>query len=130
MMPRYEPTDEQRKTVRALVGYGLRHEQICEVIINPRTKLPITEKTLRHHFKKEISEGGITANSLVAQSLFAKATGNGPSAVTAAIFWLKCRAGWKETNILEHVGKDGDPIERKPTQQEIEDAIKAISDKV
>lgn len=113
MMPKYEPTDEQRKTVRTLVGYGLRHEQICEVVINPRTQLPITEKTLRHHFKKEIREGGITANSLVAQSLFAKATGNGPSAVTAAIFWLKCRAGWKEVQVHEHTGADGGPIETK-----------------
>lgn len=31
---------------------------------------------------------------------------------------------------MEHSGPNGGPIERKPTQQEIEDAIKAISDKV
>ena len=29
---------------------------------------------------------------------YRKATGEGREAVTAAIFWLKTRAGWRETN--------------------------------
>jgi hypothetical protein len=33
----------------------------------------------------------------VAESLYRKATGEGRESVTAAIFWLKTRAHWKET---------------------------------
>jgi hypothetical protein len=29
----------------------------------------------------------------------------------AAIFWLKTRAGWRETNIIEHSGPQGGPLE-------------------
>jgi len=32
-------------------------------------------------------------------------------AVTAAIFWLKTRAGWRETSLYEVSGRDGGPIE-------------------
>ena len=35
----------------------------------------------------------------VAESLFRKATGDGSQAVTAAIFWLKTRARWKEPTL-------------------------------
>ena len=31
--------------------------------------------------------------------------------MTAAIFWLKTRAGWKETTAHEIGGRDGEPIE-------------------
>jgi hypothetical protein len=38
---------------------------------------------------------------VVAENLYRKATGEGREAVTAAIFWLKARAGWRETQIHE-----------------------------
>jgi hypothetical protein len=31
--------------------------------------------------------------------------------MTAAIWWTKCRMGWKETIREEHTGPDGKPIE-------------------
>jgi len=37
----------------------------------------------------------------VAENLYRKATGEGREAVTAAIFWLKTHAGWKETVVQE-----------------------------
>ena len=37
----------------------------------------------------------------MAESLFRKATGDHRQAVTAAIFWLKTRAGWKEASVHE-----------------------------
>jgi hypothetical protein len=42
---------------------------------------------------------------------YRKATGDGREAVTAAIFWLKTRAGWKDTTAHEISGKDGGPVE-------------------
>ena len=60
-----------------------------------------------------IEEPGATAavkaNSMVAQSLFNRAVkGDGAAATSAAIFWLKARAGWRERVVQEHTGPDGE----------------------
>ena len=58
-----------------------------------------------------------------AEFLFEQATGqrgDGSAAVTAAIFWLKTRARWKETIATEHSGPDGKPIEIADQSAEIE----------
>jgi hypothetical protein len=52
----------------------------------------------------------VKANACVAESLYRKAVGEGREAVTAAIFWLKTRAGWKETSTPEFTGKDRQPL--------------------
>jgi hypothetical protein len=44
---RFVPTTEQRDNVEALTGYGIPHEEICRLVINPRTGRPIDDKTLR-----------------------------------------------------------------------------------
>jgi len=40
----------------------------------------------------------------VAESLFRKATGEGSQSVTAAIFWLKTKGGWREMPQTHEVG--------------------------
>jgi hypothetical protein len=77
-------TDEQRKTVRAMSGYGIPHDDIA-------TLLEIDPKTLRKHFRRELDRGSIEATAKVAQSLFNMATVE--KNVAAAIFWMKARAG-------------------------------------
>jgi hypothetical protein len=59
-------------------------------------ELKISPKTLRKHYREELDTGATKANVKVAESLYRKATGDGPQSVTAAIFWLKTRAGWKQ----------------------------------
>ena len=44
------------------------------------------------------------ASTRIAESLYRKALGDGAQSVTAAIFWLKTRAHWKETNVHEVSG--------------------------
>lgn len=78
-------------------GFGVPEDDIA-------LSLGISAPTLRKHYRSELDLGHIKANSAVAQSLYKKALGDGTSAVTAAIFWLKTRAGWKETVVNEHVG--------------------------
>jgi hypothetical protein len=56
----------------------------------------IAETTLRLHYRAELDRGLIVANTKVAGNLFKIACGEGREAVTAAIFWLKTRAGWSE----------------------------------
>ncbi|MGC9239812.1 MAG: hypothetical protein ACP5D5_09135 [Acidithiobacillus sp.] len=113
--PRFQPTPEQREMVRMLSGVGTRAADICLLVKNPATGKPIDEKTLRLHFREELDEGAVQANARVAKTLFNFATDpkGGMKAVTAGIFWLKTRSGWKETAGLEVSGPDGGPV---PTQ--------------
>ena len=59
--------------------------------------LAIDPKTLRRHYREELDTGQIKATAKVAEFLFRKATTEGPQCVTAAIFWMKTRGGWRET---------------------------------
>ncbi len=101
--PSYQPTPEHKKMVSTLCGFGVPVDDICKVIENPSTGRPIDKKTLYKYYKNELDTGHIKANSKVAGNLFNIATGTTPQAVTAAIFWLKCQAGWKDK------GKDAGP---------------------
>jgi len=105
--PPFRPTDEQRRNVETLAGLGLRHQDIRLLVINPSTGKPIEEKTLRRRFAQELASGAPKANAKVAQSLFQKAIGNGPQAVTAAIWFSKCRMGWMEKQSVEVEVKAG-----------------------
>jgi len=61
-------------------------------------------KRLRKHYREELDTGHIKATAKVAESLFRKATTDGAQSVTAAIFWLKTRGGWRETPQDHRVG--------------------------
>lgn len=73
----------------ALSAYGVPQDEIGKVV-------GISKPTLEKHYRGELDRAQSEANARVAESLFRKATGDGPQAVTAAIFWLKTRAQWKE----------------------------------
>jgi hypothetical protein len=102
--PRHKPDPASRRQVEALAGYGVPEAEIGEVI-------GVDPKTLRKHYRPELRQGHTKANAKVAESLYRKATGEGPQSVTAAIFWLKTRAGWREPITHEISGRDGAPIE-------------------
>lgn len=97
----FQPTRGDRARVKKLVGFGLRQEEIAQLVMNRTTGKPISEATLRKHFAHELAIGASEANSKVAESLFRKATGDGPQSVTAGIWWTKCRMGWKERVVAE-----------------------------
>ena len=98
MTLQHRPTQAQRTMVEQLSAFGTRQVDIAMV-------MKITANTLALHYREELNTGMIKANAKVAASLFKIATGNGKSAVTAQIFWLKTRAGWKDTTVVEHVGE-------------------------
>jgi len=83
------PTAEQRRQVEAMSAYGIPELDIARVI-------GVDRMTLRKHYRDELDLGHVKANAKVADNLFKIATGTGREAVTAAIFWLKVRAGWSE----------------------------------
>jgi hypothetical protein len=101
--PPHQPDPAQRRQVEALAGYGIPEPEIAGLV-------GISPKTLRKHYRQELDFGHTKANARVAENLFRKATGEGREAVTAAIFWLKTRARWKEVSVHEHAGVPGEPI--------------------
>src|SRR5262245_60116237 len=82
--PAYKPSADDRSKVETMSGLGIRLEDIARV-------MDIGVTTLQKYYRRELDTGHVKANTQVAQSLFQKAIGTGPQAVTAAIFWLKCR---------------------------------------
>jgi hypothetical protein len=94
------PTDDTRKLVRSLSAVGIKYVDIAG-------KLDISDDTLVKHYKKDLENGRIDANASIGQTLFQQAKdGN----TAAAIFWLKTRAQWKETQVNELVNSDGTPL--------------------
>ena len=98
------PDPTSRRQVEAMAGYGVPEADIAGVI-------GVDPKTLRKHYRGELKHGHVKANAKVAENLFRKATGEGREAVIAAIFWLKTRAGWRETSVHEIGGLNSRPIE-------------------
>jgi hypothetical protein len=98
--PPHKPTKDTQEQVKRLSALGCPHEDIA-------TRLKISADTLVKYYKDELDEGRIDANAAIAGTLFSQAKkGN----TAAAIFWLKTRARWKETNALEVSGADGAPL--------------------
>lgn len=96
----FEPTAEERQKVYHLTAAGFTVEDIAKVIY--RYNKPISDKTIRKYFARELEYARIEAVGAVAARLFKKAVDGD---TTAMIFYLKTRGGWKETQITEHSGE-------------------------
>lgn len=89
--PTYKPTEETRRLVESLSAAGTRYEDIA-------LYLGITRPTLDKYYSTELKLGTIKANTAIANTLYQQAKeGN----TTACMFWLKTRAGWRETQRVE-----------------------------
>jgi hypothetical protein len=106
----YYPTDEQRRMVKAMAGYGVPHEGIAVM-------LDIDAKTLRRHYRQELDRGSVEATAKVAQSLFQMATVD--KNVAAAIFWMKARAGWREKHELVLSAQPAEALSDDELMQEV-----------
>jgi hypothetical protein len=73
--------------VKTMTAMGAKQEDVAARI---GVRSP---KTLRKHFRNELDQGGSEANMTIAQALYKKAKDGD---VKAAIFWLRCRAGWRD----------------------------------
>lgn len=122
----HKPTEQQRRAVEAMSGYGVTREAIAAVV-------GVHYNTLAKHYATELEVGRGKAMAKVAQNLFQIATGTGRDSVTAAIFYLKCRAGWKppaDVEVHTTVNNEGQgaltPVEKKA----VKDYVKAIQAEV
>jgi hypothetical protein len=97
--PAYQPNQKDRGIVESLTGFGFTVDHVARLLM-------IDSKTVQKYYRNELDTGHIKANSAVVQSLYSKAIGNGPQAVTACIFWMKVRCGWKDSlGTIEYISK-------------------------
>ena len=87
----YERNEETAAVVNALSAYGVTHDEIALYI-------KVSKPTLYKFYGDELRLGKIKANTRIAEKLYDMAK-NGDR--TACIFWLKTRAGWRETSRME-----------------------------
>lgn len=99
------PTDEQRFTVRQLVG-KMSEDDIASVIVNPETGRPITAKTMRKRFRKELQQGRINTKAYVIGKLFKLIEKENPASI---FFYLKTQEGWRERDRDEPPPATDDP---------------------
>ena len=102
--PRGRPPHVPTKKDREIASFGAAMG-IDQVVIGKL--IGIGKSTLQTHYREELELGMARANVSVGSNLYKIATGNSPQAATAAMFWLKMRCGWKETDR----GADDAPIE-------------------
>jgi len=99
--PPFKPTAKQRESVQIAIACGMTHRQIASCV-------GIDVNTLEKHFRVEIDNGFDAIYEKIAGNLVRKALdGN----LTAQTFWLKTKAGWRETNRVENTGADGGPLQ-------------------
>ena len=95
------------KQVESLAANGLTQEQIAAA-------LGISERTLRSRkgeiadFADAIKRGKAKGIALVTNKLMESIKGGN---MTGMIFFLKTQAGWKETNVQEVTGANGEAIQ-------------------
>lgn len=98
--PPHEPTEATRETVKLQAVIGTPQDVIASL-------LGIDPKTLRKHYREELDHSLAQANAVIGGALFNKAKAGDTA---AQIFWMKTRARWRETNVVEHTGPDGGPV--------------------
>lgn len=84
-----------------MASYGVPQEDIGRVI-------GVSHVTVRKYYRNELDTSVARANAKVAETCYAMATSGKVPAAT--FFWLKTRAGWRETDRLEHIGEGGGPV--------------------
>jgi hypothetical protein len=100
--PSFKPTKEQRKMVKSLATIGMRHDHIASVI---GIRSP---KTIRKHFRKELSLGAAEALAAVTRVAYEMAvSGKYPEMIEYCLDTMHLAAEWPTVS-------DADQIERSP----------------
>lgn len=98
----FSPTDQERRQVEGLSGYGLPFEQIAVLIRDG-----ISMDTLRKHFSRELYVGKAKANAQATKAAFQKAISGDTGMIK---YWCATQVGWRETQHHEVTGAGGGPI--------------------
>jgi hypothetical protein len=110
MPKKHIPTKETRAQVYALSSFGVTQDDIGRFI-------GVSDDTLRKWYSYELYRASVERNAEVAAFLFRSANGStieeGASyadCLKAAMFWMKTRAGWRETDRQNETQQERQPI--------------------
>jgi len=92
--PQFKPTEEQRRTVKSLSAFGIKHEGIARVL---GLRSP---KTLRKHFREELTLGEIEGVAQVSQTHYQMAKSGKHAAST--IHFLEKHPRWLDVQNIEN----------------------------
>ncbi|MFL6354802.1 MAG: hypothetical protein ACJ74Z_23530 [Bryobacteraceae bacterium] len=85
--PKFQATDEQRRTVKLLAGSCTTERRIALI-------MDLSLATLRKHFREELVRSPLHAKTRVLKRAYDQATSGRHPLMT--MFYLKTRAGWSE----------------------------------
>lgn len=114
--PGFEPGAEQADQVEKMAGLGMSVRDIAAI-------LRIEPKLLEKYYKYELTTAAERINGAVAKVALQMALSGASPDMTK--FWLKTRAGWKETVVKEVTGANGGPIQFQEVKQRMLEAIEA-----
>lgn len=125
---RWAPTPKEVNSIEALAQYGMSEERIAHVLGISLSTFELAKKK-HDSVRQGLLKGRAVASATVCQTAFEMAISKKHIAMT--IFWLKVREGWKETQVIEHSGRDGAPIEttqesRSERQARVESKIEKL----
>ena len=101
--PPYQANEQTKAQIGLMAAAGLTRHAIY-------TMLGIDKKTFTKYHEEDYLMGLDRMVSSVAARIYRKAISNDSDALSAGMFLLKMRAGWKEAKHLEVTGKDGAPL--------------------
>jgi len=113
--PGFDPGFDQAKQVEQMTALGLSVQDIAAT-------LRIEIKLLEKYYKYEIETAAGRINQAVAKIALQTALGGNTDMVK---FWLKTRAGWKETKEVQMTGANGGPIQFQEVKAKFLEAIEA-----
>jgi hypothetical protein len=87
--PAHVKTETNSLFVEKMAGLGIPIKMIAN-------QIGIDDNTVERHYKAELLNGQTIATTQVAQRLFDIAMSSDKNALSACIFWMKCRARWSE----------------------------------
>lgn len=109
--PKHQPTPQTKKIVESLAANGNSHTAIVD-IMHRLVGVKITEKTLRKYYSQEL-KAVFSAHAKVRETLYAMATKGTAAYQASTFFYCKTQIGMKETNVVEHTGEGGGPLQVK-----------------
>lgn len=116
----FVPTDKDRAWVKAMTAFGASLDDIAKV-------LTISTRTVQRKFPRELDTGHIEANAKVGKAIYDQAIGGN---MTAAIFWAKCRMGWRDVQRMEVTGNEGGPVQVEAAREILAAKFEALRPKL
>lgn len=117
--PSFEITQQVIDDAETYASRGLTKEQIADCLgicydtLNEKTKI-------NAEFSEAIKRGKAKGIAFVTDCLLKNVSAGNPA---SQMFYLKCQAGWKETTVNEHTGKDGAPVQFETNHKNAKEAM-------